>query len=242
MELYIYLLFAGLVFIANIIATITGFGLATILLPALAMVIPAQEALYFSAVIHFANDAYQAFLFRHAAVSWYLIFSFGFPSILATILGAYGAVSIAPEYYSHILGFCIIAYALFVFVRPNWHIQPTTTNAVVGGATSGFTGGLFGLSGIIRSAFMVVFFGSKEAYLLADGLIAGVTDFARLTVYTLKLPLNHALLIAIALSVPIAFLGTYIGKQLVSRLNEKQFKRIVAIALVLMGLKMIIGG
>jgi len=103
----------------------------------------------------------------------------------------------------------------------------------VGGALSGFFGGLSGHQGALRSAFLIRAGLTKESFLATGVVIACAIDMMRLGVYAQHLAAggireNAALLIAATLS---AFVGAFAGNRLLKKATMKSVQTIVAILL-----------
>jgi uncharacterized membrane protein YfcA len=72
----------------------------------------------------------------------------------------------------------------FLEIIPSFQkVQFGKDKLVLGGVLSGFFGGLTGIQGAIRSAFLIKSGLSKEAYIATGVMIACFIDFTRLSVY-----------------------------------------------------------
>jgi len=123
-----------------------------------------------------------------------------------------------------------------------WTLPASTTVLIGGGVLSGLVAGLMGTGGAIRSVCLLSFGLMKEAYIGTSAAIAMMVDATRLPVYLAHdfLP-QGMVLIAIAL-IPTAFLGAWIGKHIVQRVQPELFKRVVLCALAVVGVKFLING
>jgi uncharacterized membrane protein YfcA len=137
----------------------------------------------------------------------------------------------------------IIAVLLFIFaileISPSFQkLQFGTNKMVLGGALSGFFGGLSGIQGAIRSAFLIKSGLSKEAYIATGVLIASFVDITRLAVYASRfqeanLQDNIPLLISATAS---AIIGAVLGKRLLTKVTLKSLQNVVAIMLMLIAM------
>ncbi|MDP4030090.1 MAG: TSUP family transporter [Gallionella sp.] len=113
----------------------------------------------------------------------------------------------------------------------------------LGGALSGFFGGLSGMQGALRSAFLVKAGLSKEAFVATGVVIACLIDISRLGVYA-KLViadssrLDYLLLSAAVLS---AFAGAFLGNRYLNKLTMHGIQTVVAIMLSLVAVGLIVG-
>ena len=100
---------------------------------------------------------------------------------------------------------------------------------------------LIGLGGAIRSSFLVVFDLPKEVYVATSAMIAVVIDFTRIPTYVLTGSIQASSeLFLIPFLIVSAYFGVRLGKTFLSRIDQQTFRRIVAVALLLVGLKLLI--
>jgi len=109
---------------------------------------------------------------------------------------------------------------------------------IIGGALSGFFGGLSGHQGALRSAFLARAGLMKEAFIGTGVVIACLVDLTRISGYSTHFALTGALeniplLTAATLA---AFLGVFIGGRLVKKVTMKAIQRLVSGMLFLLAL------
>ncbi len=237
MELVLILI---VIAVASGIGTLTGFGLSTVMIPVMVLFYPMPETLLFVGAIHWFNDIWKLLLFREG-IRWRLILSFGIPGIVATILAAHLLFSISSTVLARILGVFLIAYVGFLLTRSAFRVRQSTTTAAIGGALSGFSAGIFGMGGAIRALFLSAFDLPKAVYLATAGAIAIAIDTPRLATYVREgARLEPLLLWGMILFVPASFLGANLGKRLVDRIPERHFRKVIAVFLFIIGLKLLI--
>ena len=119
-------------------------------------------------------------------------------------------------------------------------MRENKVHAFLGGSLSGFLAGLIGMGGAIRSSFLVAFNLPKEVYVGTSAMIAVVIDLTRIPTYlfTRAVEWNPDFML-IPLLVLSAYLGVRVGKILLAKINQETFRRIVSVALLLAGLKII---
>jgi uncharacterized protein len=116
-----------------------------------------------------------------------------------------------------------------------------------GGLLSGFFGGISGIQGALRSAFLIKAGLSKEAFIGTATVSAVIVDVARLLVYgldfyTQKLGKIDPGLTGLILSATLfAFLGSFIGSRLVKKITLRTVQLIVGVMLILIGLGLTAG-
>jgi uncharacterized membrane protein YfcA len=99
---------------------------------------------------------------------------------------------------------------------------------------SGFFGGLTGIQGALRSAFLIKAGLSKESYIATGVMIACVVDITRLSVYasnfvTSGIAQNLTVLIIATMA---AIAGAILGNRLLKKVTISTVKYIVAIMLI----------
>lgn len=242
--------------VASALTLFSGFGLGTILTPALALFFPVATAIAMTAVVHLANNLFKIGLVGRDA-DWTVVKRFGLPAALAAIIGAtlLSTVSALAPWYSYELmgrqheitpvkasiGAVIVVFALLelspAFARmafaPRW--------LALGGLVSGFFGGLSGNQGALRSAFLVKAGLSKEAYVGTNAVCAVMVDTLRLAVYGVALRstwadhiASHAVY-AFGAAMLSAFVGAYFGKRLFKNVTLRFVELAVALLMALVG-------
>jgi len=235
----------------------SGFGLGTLLVPVFALFFPIELAIALTAIVHFLNNIFKAFLVGKRADKD-TVLRFGIPSLLASFAGAYVLLSISrvDPLFSYSLndhffsvtilkltiGLLLVFFALFDLVPTLTSLQFDKKYLMLGGLLSGFFGGLSGNQGALRSAFLVKAGLSKEAYIATGVVIALLVDISRLAVYSEKVfatrDLHYGLIAAATFS---AFAGAFIGSKLIKKITIKTLQYIVGIMLIFFGLSLSCG-
>jgi hypothetical protein len=253
-----YLVICMVAFLASALTYFSGFGLGTLLLPAFALFFPVEQAIVLTAIIHFLNGLFKLLLVaRHAA--WGVVLRFGLPAIAASAAGAsaltwlanmppvlsytaYGEpVSVTPVKF--VVGLLLLLFAGLEMSPRCRRMSFRPSLLPVGGLLSGFFGGLSGMQGALRSAFLVRAGLTKEAYIGTGVVLACLIDIARLAIYSSTFTLaptrfDHGLLAAVLLA---AFLGTVLGNSYLQKITLPVVQRIVAVMLSLVALGMVAG-
>lgn len=142
--------------IANIIGTISGFGLSTVMTPILLLFVPFTQTLVLVCILHWFHDVWKVMLF-HRNIDWHLFFYFGLPTIIAGFLGA---LLVSPEQsvlLSSLLGLFLIGLVILLLYKPHFTLQSNWENNIMGGLLSGFLAGIFGIRGAVHVFFLSVF-------------------------------------------------------------------------------------
>jgi uncharacterized membrane protein YfcA len=225
--------FLAIALLAEIIGTVVGFGSSTIALPLALLFFDFGTALVLVAFLHIFGNLSRVGFFRYG-LDPRLLLRFGLPSVLATIVGALLVVRTPPEVLKGILGLFLMVYVL-VSWRRTLNFHPTLGTAVTGGAVSGFFAGLIGTGGALRGAFLTAFNLPRETYIATAAAIALLVDLTRLPLYLREGFLEPRFYALIPALFVVAILGSYVGRSLVRHIAQMYFRRVVLLALFLIG-------
>lgn len=233
-------LIASLTFIASTIGTIFGFGTSTTMIPLLALILPIPQTLLLVGIIHFFGDIWKLILFR-VGIRWPLILMFTLPGIITAYFGA-TLVFVAPEILlSQLLGGFLIIYIIFLLLMPDMKIPQHPINTIAGGALTGFSAGIFGISGAIRSVFLTAFNLEKTVYLATVGASAILIDVTRITTYLIEgTHFKVRLIWGLLLFIPMSYLGALTAKYLVNKIPQPKFRPLIASFILLVGIKLLL--
>ncbi len=245
-------------FLASGLTFFCGFGLGTLLLPAFALFFPVELAVALTGVVHLLNGFFKFVLVGRAADKGVVI-RFGGPAFFAAFAGAlvltlladvppiatypiFGRVAEVTPAKVAIGGLLLLFASLEVSDRFA-KVSLPPAYLPIGGLLSGFFGGLAGMQGALRSAFLVRAGLSKEAFIGTGVAIAVLIDISRIGVYSTGLrrhahELDYPLLAAAVLS---AFAGAFLGSRYLTKLTMAHVQRIVAAMLFAVGLALIAG-
>jgi len=254
MEIFIIPLVA---FVAAILTFFSGFGLGTILTPVFMIFFPVEIAIALTGIVHFFNNVFKVILVGRKADKD-VVLRFGIPAVLAALLGAWIMVSITDlkplfeyelfgrhnEVYplKLIIAILLIIFALMDLIPYFSKIHFGKDKLALGGALSGFFGGLSGNQGALRSAFLIKAGLSKEAFIGTAVVVSTFVDLTRLGVYATRftrsgLTDNLTLVIVAILA---AITGAFIGNKLLKKVTLKFIQVTVAVMLIIISI--LLGG
>ena len=235
----VIILFFVIAFIAAAVASLTGFGSATMLIPFASLVIDLKQAIILVAFFHGFSNAFKLLTLRQS-VNWRLMLLYGIPSILSAYIGAMLLERVNIQIISTAFASFIIAFAIYSLAQPKWSLPEKDSILVGGGLLSGFTAGLIGLGGAIRSMFLISTKLKKEVYIATSAAIALTTDLTRISVYVVNGSLESQYYWYILPLIVIAFLGTQLGVRLLKRIPEMIVRRAVLAMLILVGVTILL--
>lgn len=223
---------------ASAVGTFTGFGTSTIMVPILLLYFPLPQTLLLVGIIHWFGDIWKILFFKKG-FNWKLILTFGLAGVVASYLGASMVFSVSEVVLARILGAFLIAYVLFLFVKPSFKIPKNSINTIGGGVLSGFFAGVFGVGGAIRGLFLSAFDLPKAVYISTAGAIALFIDTTRIITYLSNhVTLDKQFIWGFALFIPASLIGAGIAKKIVEHIPQAKFRWVVAVFLLVIGLKL----
>jgi uncharacterized membrane protein YfcA len=240
-------------FLVAILTFFSGFGLGTILTPVFMIFFPVDLAIGLTGIVHFFNNLFKLLLVGRQADKQVLI-HFGIPAVIAALFGSWLLLNItdlSPLFSYQMFGRTfevfpvkfIISVLLIIFATIDLipyfsKLQFGKDKLPIGGALSGFFGGLSGNQGALRSAFLIKAGLSKEAFVATAVVVSTFVDYTRLSVYATRftkagLSDNLTLVVCATLS---AIVGAYIGNKLLKKVTLRFLQVTIAIMLVIISL------
>lgn len=245
-------------FFAAGLTLFSGFGLGTILMPVAAIFFPVPVAVAITAVVHLFNSLFKlGLLWRN--VDRRVLLTFGAPALLAAIPGALllDYLSILEPIFRYqwagheyavtpvklATGILLIVFATAELIPFLNRLTDHHLGLSAGGILSGFFGGLSGHQGAFRSAFLIRAGLGKDTFVATNAAIAALVDTSRIVIYglTFDLALIEAQSTLILMATIAAFLGVFLGTQLLAKVTIGFIQKLVAVMLYLLGVLLCIG-
>ncbi len=246
-----FILIPLVAFLVAILTFFSGFGLGTILTPVFMIFFPVELSIGLTGIVHFFNNIFKLALVGRNANKAVLL-RFGLPAVIAAMIGAwlllqipdakplfsYAAFGREIEVYpvKFIISILLLFFAILEFVPFLNKVAFDKKHLPIGGALSGFFGGLSGNQGALRSAFLIRAGLPKEIFIATTVVISCFVDFTRLSVYATRMSLadvNANLNLVIAATVA-AMLGAFIGNRLLKKVTIKFVQTVVAVMLMVL--------
>lgn len=243
---------------ASALSLISGFGLGTLLLPAFALFFPVPVAVAATAVVHVAHNLFKlGLLVREARPP--ILLAFGVPAALAAFPGAalltrlseaaplarwqLGPLEGELTPVALVTGLLIFVFGLLEGAGPLDRLPLARRWLPLGGALSGFLGGLSGHQGALRAAFLQPLGLPPPAWAGTQAALAVMVDAARITVYGAAFLAGPLGALAggqerwlVGIAVLCAFAGAFVGRRLVPKVTLQGVRRLTSVLLVGIGL------
>ncbi len=253
-----YIVICTTAIIVSGLTLFSGFGLGTILMPVFALFFPINVAVAATGIVHLANNIFKAVLIGHHA-DRRMVVKFAVPAAIAAVLGALllnyfsdltpiiqykiGTRLYVITWIKLIIAALIIVFSLIELSSKFDKLSFDTKYIPVGGAVSGFFGGLSGHQGALRTAFLIRAGLPKETFVGTMVLSAIVVDISRITVYGLAFFLSDFEVMKtqggfglVATGSVAAFAGAFIGTRLLKKVTMDTIQKIVSILLIFLAL------
>lgn len=256
MEIYIIPLVA---IAASFLTFFSGFGLGTLLLPTFSLFFPIETSIAMTAIVHFSNNLFKIGLV-YKNIDYSVLLKFGIPALIFSFLGAellktissdqliltyslFG-LAIKTSIVKIVIAFTMIIFAILeLYPKIESNLNFGKNAMTIGGALSGFFGGLSGHQGALRSAVLIKLNLEKFQYIATGVAIACLVDIARLSVYSsnIQKSLNESNFKLILVTTIAAFLGAFIGNKMLKKIEIKFIKYIVGVSLILISIAILLG-
>lgn len=225
-------------FFGGAVASISGFGIGSIVTPLLASRLGMGLAVPAVAIPHAAGTALRFFLLRQS-LDRRILLTFGVASAIGGLAGAIMQMWMRGRVLTIILAVLLIFSGLTGLLGIKLEFRRRT--AYVAGALSGVLGGLVGNQGGIRAGAMMGFNVSKEAFVATSTAVGLIVDGARVPVYLYH---SGAELLSIwklvAMMTAGVIAGTFAGRAVLGYLNEELFRRVVSGLILALGIWLLV--
>ncbi len=246
----------------------SGFGLGTIMLPVFSLFFDVSIAVGATAIVHMANNIFKfALVSKH--IHFPTLLRFGIPAMIFGAIGGLLLKQIdgLPIIHTYtlgdgtfeittvkvVIGILMIFFAIFDLSPRLSNIQVQPKHLPFGGILSGFFGGVSGHQGAFRATFLTKVGLTKEQFIGTSNSVSLAVDLARLVAYFLpatiiasksEIRFRDAIMdgqTLLIVAIVFAFLGTFLGNQLVKKTTIKGIQRTVGVLLIVMGTLMGLG-
>lgn len=229
------ILVGGVAFVAAMLAAVTGFGGAAVLLPMLVAVFGVRDAIPILTVAQLVGNGSRVGFNRRMldlqVVGWYSLGAVPF-----AIAGGYLFSKAPLSGLTRLLGLFLILVVIWRRLRPNALPRPPLRSFALIGAAASFLSALVGSVGPLMAPLFLAYGLVKGAYIGTEALATVVTHLTKLVVYRQAATLSaSATLAGLALG-PVMIAGSYAGKRMVDRLPQHVFVLLIEATMAAAGL------
>lgn len=226
--------------IAGAVASVAGFGVGSLLTPALAVQTGFKLAVAGVGIPHLAGTAVRFWSLR-GQVDGRVLARFGLASAAGGLVGALLFARAGGPALTAVFGGLLLFAGLTGVTGWIDRVRLGRGAALGLGALSGLLGGMVGNQGGIRSAALLGFGLPKEKFVATATAIALLVDGARLPIYLWTDGRDMLAIWPLLLWLTAAVVaGTLLGQRLLRRLPERLFRRIVSGVVLLLGVSMLV--
>ncbi|HIB49513.1 MAG TPA: sulfite exporter TauE/SafE family protein [Flavobacteriaceae bacterium] len=225
--------------LAEIFGTVGGFGSSVFFVPVANFFLDFQSVLGITALYHVSSNLTKIAFFRKG-IDKKVILTLGVPAVLFVIIGGFISKYIDPTILTYSLGIFLVVLSLLFLIFKKLAVKPTTKNAVAGGVLSGLSAGVLGTGGAIRGITLAAFKMNKDKFIATSAIIDLGVDVSRTVVYYFNGYIKIDLLYLIPILIVVGILGTWIGKLILNKMSQEQFRNIVLFLILGIGLASII--
>jgi|TARA_R110002012_G_scaffold321121_3_gene547633 hypothetical protein len=225
--------------LAEIFGTVGGFGSSVFFVPVANFFLEFQSVLGITALYHVSSNLTKIAFFRKG-IDKKVILTLGVPAVLFVIIGGFISKYIDPTILTYSLGIFLVVLSLLFLIFKKLAVKPTTKNAVAGGVLSGLSAGVLGTGGAIRGITLAAFKMNKDKFIATSAIIDLGVDVSRTVVYYFNGYIKIELLYLIPILIVVGILGTWIGKLILNKMSQEQFRYIVLFLILGIGLASII--
>ena len=235
-----------LVFVALVIAAgyivfgVTGFGASPITIPLLVHVLPLTFVLPLAAMLDFGSALVLGLHTRRQAHGRELLALVPF-TLVGLALGVTLLVSLPRNATLLALGLFVCAYALHVIVRGQTTRRLSRWWAVAAGSVGGVLGALFGMGGPPYVMYLAGRIPDPAAQRATISQMVILSVGLRVVAFALGgLLASYQLWTAVAILLPVAWMGVWIGHRIHVRLAPAMMARIIGGVLLVVGATLIV--
>jgi uncharacterized membrane protein YfcA len=228
-------IFIILSLIAEILGTIGGFGSSVFFVPIANLFFDFQAVLGITALFHLSSNLSKIAIFKKG-FDKKIVLNLGIPAILFVSIGAYFSKFLDPKILTYILGAFLIILSLLFLLFKKLKINPNKKNAFIGGSLSGLSAGFLGTGGAIRGITLAAFKLDKNKFIATSAIIDLGVDFSRTIIYYFNGYMRKEHLYLVPILLVVSVLGTWIGKKVLDKISQEQFRSFVLLLILGIGI------
>ena len=225
--------------LAEVMGTVGGFGSSVFFVPVANFFLDFQSVLGITALYHVSSNITKIAFFKKG-IDKKVIIQLGIPAVLFVIFGGYLSKFLDPIILTYILGVFLVVLSLIFIIFKKLVVKASAKNAIISGTLSGLSAGILGTGGAIRGITLAAFKMDKNKFIATSAVIDLGVDFSRTIVYYFNGYMRKDLLYLVPILILVGILGTWIGKQILHRISQEQFRNFVLFLILGIGIASIV--
>jgi uncharacterized membrane protein YfcA len=236
MPIWFAVIFAVAAAITGSLAAVVGAGVDSVLTPLLSLEMDMRTCVLAVTAPHLAFNALR-FQSLRKKVDLRILKRFGVTSAVGALLGSLAHQAVESRWITVTFAVLLVLAGLFGVSGLSDKVHFGKRGAYVGGALSGFFGGLTGEQGGLRAAALLGFELRKEAFVATATAAALIVDVVRTPIYVVtRFHDLRAAALPAAIGTAGVIAGTLVGKRLLREVPQNKFDRVVSWALLVIGI------
>jgi len=228
-------IFLLLAILAEIIGTVGGFGSSLFFVPLAQFFFDVKTVLGITAIFHVFSNIVKLILFRKT-IDWKLSLLYGIPSVIFVIIGAWLTTKFSFRYDQLTLGFFLLFFSGLLLYKPDLTLKANPTSSVAGGSVAGFLAGFIGTGGAVRGLSMAAYNLEKNIFVGTSAAIDMGVDLSRSIIYVSNDFIAPSEYYLIFLLLMVSVIGSYVGKLMLEKINQADFRKVVLVLIFLTGI------
>jgi len=228
--------------IAGGIASFAGFGIGSVLTPALASQVAASVAVACVSIPHLVATSLRLWIVREH-IDYQILRSFGAMSAVGGLAGAAVGTMVSARWLEIVLAALLLFVGIGYLLGWTKRMKFAGPAAWIAGGVSGLLGGLVGNQGGLRAGAMTGIGVSRDAFVATATATGLIVDLARMpvyfTAYRSEIFENWPWVATMTAGV---IVGTLIGMKVLRRIPEDRFMTVVSVLLVVLGIWLLVKG
>ncbi len=236
-----FILVALFALLASVLAAVTGFGGAAVLLPILVLVFGVRDAVPILTVAQLVGNGSRVW-FNRRELDFHVVGWFALGGVPLAFLGGLLFARAPLEGLTRLLGLFLLLVVAWRRLGPKTDRKPPLRSFALIGAAASFLSALLGSVGPLMAPFFLAYGLVKGAYIGTEALATVVMHVTKLFAYhQASILSNHAVWVGLSIA-PVMVVGSWIGKRIVDRLPEQVFVLLVELTMTAAGLLFLVRG
>ncbi|MFH6602658.1 sulfite exporter TauE/SafE family protein [Maribacter algicola] len=231
--------FIILAILAEILGTVGGFGSSVYFVPIANFFLDFQSVLGITALFHLSSNISKIAMFKKG-FDKKIVMTLGIPAVLFVSVGAWLSKFIDATMLTYLLGIFLIALSLIFLIFRKLVVTPNVKNSIIGGSLSGLSAGVLGTGGAIRGITLAAFKMDKNKFIATSAIIDLGVDLSRSIVYYFNGYMRKEHLYLVPILLVVSILGTWVGKKILDRITQEQFRGFVLFLILGIGIASIV--